>query len=122
MDTTKLFDQEITSSYEKPVGYYNKLEDVEFLQNLCKLKDRNTALYDKRWQSAKEVIDRIARRIEIDPDTSGYFLYAICADESPLVTKLDDYFDRSGDKVKLKRRIDELERENSVLRSLVVSK
>ncbi len=87
---------------------------------ICMVKDRTAALFDKRCQAARDVIDLIARRVGIDPENTGFWLYALDADRSsPIVAKMDDYFSRSGDKVKLKKRIDELEQENSVLRSLI---
>ena len=38
---------------------------------------------------------------------------------SPIIRKMEEYFSRSGEKVKLKKRIDELEKENALLRSLL---
>lgn len=91
------------------------------LAQLCSLKDRSNDLFFKRAEAARAVIDMIAKRIGIDPQDTSYWLYSPDADgSSPVLAKIDDYFSRSGDKVKLKKRIDELERENSVLRSLLI--
>jgi hypothetical protein len=94
---------------------------VEVYRNMLRFKDKNTALFDKRWQAAKLVIDAIARYVGIDPDTCGMYLYAPDDDkgDSEMLRRLDDWFDKSGDKVKLKKRIDELERENETLRSII---
>ena len=62
----------------------------------------------------------IAKHVGIDPKTSGFWLYAPDYNgSSPIIEKMDQYFSRSGDKVKLKKKIDELEAENAVLRSLI---
>jgi hypothetical protein len=112
--------EEFVSDFDHPEDYYSALEmRQDEWRGLCKLKDKNLALLDRRWREAREVIDLIAKRIGIDPETSGSHLYGAIDGESLLASKLDGYFDRSGDKVKLKRAIDDLERENAVLRSLV---
>lgn len=88
---------------------------------LCRIKDRAMALFDKRYRAAREVIDLIAKQVGIDPENTSYWLYAPDIDgSSPIVAQLDNYLNRSGEKVKLKRRIKELEDENSILRSLIV--
>lgn len=90
---------------------------------ICKVKDRSILLFEKRYRAAREVIDIIAKRIGIDPADTCYWLYAPDVDgSSPIVRLMDEYFDRSGDKVKLKKRIKELEDENSLLRSLITIK
>lgn len=87
---------------------------------LLLLKDRSLLLFDKRYRAAREVVDMIAKRIGIDPQNTSFWLYAPDLDgSSPILKKMDDYFSRSGDKVKLKKRIDELETENAILRSLI---
>lgn len=112
-----------SSDFDRSDSYYEK-EGVNW-KDAAKLKDKSTALYDKRWQAACEVIDIIAHRIGIDPEKSGLNLYGVQWDgktktaSSPLADKIDEWFEKSGDKVKLKKRIDELENENQVLRSLV---
>ena len=92
----------------------------EGLAIICCLKNKTNDMFIRRYNAAKEVIDLIARWIGIDPDNSGFWLYALDLDgSSPIVAKIENYFSRSGDKAKLKKRIDELEHENSVLRSLI---
>ncbi len=87
---------------------------------LLLIKDRTIVLFDKRYRAAREVVDMIAKRIGIDPQNTSFWLYAPDLDgSSPILKKMDDYFSRSGDKVKLKKRIDELETENAILRSLI---
>jgi hypothetical protein len=118
--TLREIEGEFVSDFDHPEDYYDTLEiSPDQWRGLCKLKDKTLALFDRRWHSAMEVIDLIARRIGIDPETSGLYLYGLIDGESPLAGKIDEYFDRSGDKVKLKRAIDDLERENAVLRSLI---
>ena len=92
----------------------------EGLIQILRLKTKNNGLFMKRAEAARDVIDMIAKHIGIDPDNTGYWLYAPDSDgSSPIIEKMDNYFSRSGDKVKLKKRIDELETENAVLRSLL---
>jgi hypothetical protein len=125
METENEINATVESDFDRPEEYYDNIDaSIDEWKTLAKVKDQTTALYDKRWQSAKLVIDAIARRIGIDPETCGLYLYAPdnAAGESEMLRRLDEYFDRSGDKVKLKRRIDELERENTILRSLVHGK
>lgn len=109
------------SDFEHEDGYYDgKNISSEGYATICRMKDRTNALLDRRVQAAKEVIDLIAKRIGIDPQDTCYFLYAPDYDgSSPLLRKIDEYLSRGGDKVKMKKRIDELENENQVLRSLI---
>jgi hypothetical protein len=111
--------EDYKSEFDRPDEYYEKIEMpvVGDYRAMLNFKDKSTALFDKRWQAAKDVIDLAAERLGINPD--DHYLYAPINGKSILVEKIDDYFDRSGDKVKLKKRINELENENSVLRSLV---
>lgn len=114
------------SDFERPEKYY---EDIEMpvvgdYRKMLRFKDKNTALFDKRWKAAKEVIDMIAREIDIDPENCGLYLYGPVQRpgggfESPLVEKMRGWFDKSGDKVKLKKRIAELETQVSALRELL---
>jgi len=112
-----------SSDFDRPDSYYEK-EGVNW-KDVAKIKDRSTALYDKRWQAACEVIDIVARKVGIDPQESGLWLYGVDWDSkaklasSPLADKIDEWISRGGDKAKLKKRISELEAENQVLRSLV---
>ncbi|WP_069989397.1 hypothetical protein [Massilioclostridium coli] len=62
----------------------------------------------------------IASEIGIDPNNTSYWIYA--PDEngtSPILGKIEEWFSRSGEKAKLKRRLQELEQENAILRSLI---
>ena len=110
---------EFKSEYDRPDEYYQEIQmpTVGDYREMLKFKDHSTAIFDKRWQAAIAVIDLVAERIGLQD--RGLHLYAPLNGSSPLVEKLDEYFDRSGDKVKLKKRIEELENENRVLRSLV---
>ena len=92
------------------------------LVQLCRLKDKNNDLFVRRTEAARAVIDLIARKVGLDPENYGLCLYYLDGDyedSSPIVRKLDEWLDRSGDKVQLKRRIQELENENRVLRSVI---
>lgn len=94
--------------------------DKETLIALCLLKDRSNDLYFRRFQAARDVIDLIARSVDIDPENTSYWLYSPNADgTSPIIKKIENYISNRGEKAKLKKRVDELERENSLLRSLI---
>jgi hypothetical protein len=112
---------EIKSGFDHPRGYYGDRHDGYDWRFIAEFKDQTIILYDKRWQAAKLVIDAIARRIGLNLIVRESYLYAPdgANGESAILRKLEEYLDRSGDKVQLKRRINELERENAVLRSLV---
>lgn len=99
----------------------NRYDDLDkgALVRLCQLKDRSNDMFARRYQAAREVIDLVAESIGIDPGDCGFWLYALDYDGgSPLIKRIDEWCSRSGDKVKLKRRVQELEQENSLLRSL----
>lgn len=84
------------------------------------LKDQTIGLFERRFNAAKEVIDLAARRVGIDPGNTGFWLYSLDPNgSSPIVAKMDEYFDRGGDKLKLKKRVDELEKETIYLRSII---
>lgn len=110
---------EFKSDFDRPAEYYEEIQMpvIGDYRDMLRFKDQSTARYDIRYQAAKAVIDLVADRIGLQD--KGHYLYAPSNGSSPLVEKLDEYFDRSGDKVKLKKRIEELEYENQVLRSLV---
>ena len=141
METTALFD-DITrteyvidecgikiphSDFDRPADYYAWMREKNYTgdqyADMCVFKDKGTALFDKRWKSAKAVIDLIALEIDINPDECGEYIYALMQDKgefrSPLVDKMRMWFDKSGDKVKLKRRIAELESQLNALRSAI---
>lgn len=92
----------------------------EGLAQLCCLKDKSNDLFMRRCEAAKEVIDIIARAVGINPEDSGFWLYAPYEDgTTPITDRIESWFSRSGEKAKLKRRIQELEQENAILRSLI---
>lgn len=93
---------------------------VESLAMFCRMKDRSNNMFLQRVAAAQEVIDLLARKVGIDPEKCGLLLYTLDPDgSSPIADKMDDYFSRSGEKAKLKKRIDELENENRILRTLI---
>lgn len=92
----------------------------EGMVRILHLKNRTNSLFKRRCDAARDVIDMIAKRVGIDPESTYLFLYAPDPEgSSPIIAKMDEYFGRGGDKVKLKKRIGELEAENAVLRSLI---
>ena len=105
------------SHWDKKNEWYENKEDVDW-KSICKLKDRAIALYDKRWQATKAVIDLIAEDLNLT--NKGHYLYApLTDDRHPILDEIKNYISFSGDKAKLKKRVSELENENAVLRSLV---
>lgn len=116
------------SDFDRASDYYNKLRGKTYTgdeyANMCSFKDKSTALYDKRWKSAKAVIDLVALEIGIDPNKTDLYLYALVQRrkgefESPLIECMRSWFDKSGDKVKLKKRISELEKQIDLLKSML---
>lgn len=113
------------SDFNRPPEYYDALRGKTYTGDeyagLAKLKDNGLALYDRRWQSAKAVIDLVAKEIDIDPEKTPHLLYGLYQDKgefsSPLVDKMRTWFDKSGDKAKLKKRVAELEAQLDALRS-----
>lgn len=103
---------------------YEKLPQ-KALAILCRMKDAGIKRERTRTQAAKDVIDTIAKKVGIDPENCGINLYVpYYADDegetlSDVGRKLDELLERSGDKTQLKRRMQELENENRVLRSLI---
>ena len=92
----------------------------ETLTDFCRMKDRSNDLFFRRTQAAREVIDMIAEKVGINPNNTGFWLYAPDINgTSPILNKIEDWFSRSGEKAKLKRRLQELEQENALLRSLI---
>ena len=108
----------ITNQHKDPHRY--DTFSAETLSALCRMKDRSNDMYYRRYQAAMDVIDLVAKQVNINPHNTGYWLYAPdCDGSSPIIKKIEEYFSRSGEKVKLKKRIDELEKENALLRSLL---
>lgn len=103
---------------------YEKLPQ-KALAILCRMKDAGIKRERTRTKAAKDVIDTIAKKVGIDPESCGINLYVpyYTDDEGETVSdvgrKLDELLERSGDKAQLKRRTQELENENRVLRSLI---
>ena len=117
LELLKRIEPEITNDGDPArYNYFPK----EVLADLCRIKDRGNDLFMRRAQAAKEVIDLISKAIGINPDDTSFWLYAPDADgSSPILRRIEEYISRSGDKGQLKRRVQELEKENSILRSLI---
>ena len=108
-----------TMSQTKDPHRYNTF-DKETLAAFCKMKDRSNDMFFKRYQAAQEVIDIIAKQVGINPDNTGYWLYAPdCDGSSPILRRIEEWISRSGEKAQLKRRVQELEQENAILRTLI---
>ncbi len=92
------------------------------LVHLCVLKDKNVDLFTRRYNAACRVIDLIAQKVGFDPDNCGLWLYypdeSEKGEDSPICRQIEEWLSRSGEKAQLKRRVQELEQENRVLRSL----
>jgi hypothetical protein len=118
------------SDFDRPPEYYDKLRARVYsgdeYADLCRFKDRNTALYDKRWKSAKAVIDLVASEVGIDPEQTDLHIYGLLQIRgefrSPLIDRIRDWFDKSGDKVKLKKKITELEQQVDLLKAMLKGK
>ncbi|HBJ11122.1 MAG TPA: hypothetical protein DDY61_05450 [Ruminococcaceae bacterium] len=92
----------------------------ETLAEFCQMKDRSNDMFFRRYQGAQEVIDIIAEQVGINPKNSGFWIYAPEPDgTSPISKKIEEWVSRSGEKAKLKKRLQELEQENAILRSLI---
>lgn len=120
-EENKLLDryEGLTFRLKDPHGYYDGFSR-ETLMEFCMIRDRKNNLYIKRTQAARDVIDMIAKLVGIDPEDTGFWLYAPDADgSSPILNRLEEWISRSGDKAQLKKRVQELEAENALLRSLI---
>lgn len=92
----------------------------EDLAMLCRIKDKSNDLFVRRYEAARAVIDIISRQVGIDPDTTGGSLYYPNLDGySDIAQRIEEWVSRSGDKAVLKKRVQELEQENLILRSLL---
>lgn len=116
------------SDFDRPKDYYADIRKKTYsgdeYADMCRFKDQSTAMFDKRWKAAKDVIDMIALEIGIDPRNTGEYLYGPYQERSgefrsPIVEKMRMWFDKSGDKVKLKKRITELEAQLYALRAAI---
>lgn len=102
----------------KPDSYYEAMNfDQKAWRELTKLKDRKARLFQRREYEARAVIDAVANYLGIADN--GHYLYGLVNGATPIIEKIETFMDKGGDKVKLKKRIDELETENNILRSLV---
>ncbi len=107
------------SDIEKSPDDYMKC-GKEGLAVICCIKNKTNDVFMRRYKAARAVIDIIARQIGINPDNCGFWLYAPNVDgTSPISERIENWLSRSGEKAQLKRRIQELESENAVLRSLI---
>lgn len=103
--------------YETFYEEYKKF-DVDTLISFLFLKERQNETQRRQIDSRNEVIELIAEYIGIAD--KGLCIYEIYEDgTTPILDKLIQFIDKSGDKVKLKKRIDELVNENNILRTLI---
>lgn len=109
-----------TLAQEKDPHRYDTLPKDD-LAMLCRIKDKSNDLFVRRYEAARAVIDIISRQVGIDPDTSGLSLYYPDLDgSSAIARRIEEWVSRSGDKAVLKKRVQELEQENLMLRSLIL--
>ena len=113
------------SDWDRDEAYYEKhaardYTGEEFV-SMCRFKDKSVALFDKRWKSAQAVIDLVACELGVEPDITLYSLKQQSDGNfsSPLIDEMRKLFDKSGDKVKLKKRIRELEAQVDALRAVL---
>jgi len=90
------------------------------LEGYAVLAKKSNVMFLRQIAECKEVIDLIAE--ELDLTDKGHYIYGTYDSASPIVGKIREYISRGGDKAKLKKRVDELERENETLRSLITVK
>lgn len=108
-----------TMNQTKDPHRYDTFEK-ESLADLCRMKDRSNDMYFRRYQAAQEVINLIAKEVGIDPENTSFWLYTPEPDGgSPILNRIKEWVSRSGEKAQLKKRVQELEQENTILRSLI---
>lgn len=108
----------ITANMTNPERYDDF--PAETLAVFCRMKDRSNDLFFRRAEAAREVINLIAKRVGINPEDTGFWLYAPDLDgTSPILKRIDEWLSRSGEKAMLKRKITELEQENDLLKRLL---
>lgn len=108
-----------TMSQTKDPHRYDSFEK-ETLARFCRMKDRSNDMFFRRYQAARDVIDLIAKEVGIDPDSTGFWLYSPEADGgSPILNRINNWVSRRGEKAQLKKKLQELEQENAILRSLI---
>lgn len=111
--------RDFASHYDHDKGFYDSYAPAEFAR-FAQYKDRTISMYDRRWQSAKAVIDLVAQEVFIDPDTTNVSLYGLRSDGSAhLVDAIRRWSDKSGDKAKLKKRVAELENQVEMLKQML---
>ncbi len=98
---------------------YGELTKEQLLECFF-LRDKTSRLFQRRLEGACDVIDLVAK--ELGLSDKGLYLYSDHAGKTPLVDKIKEYVARGGDKALMKKRLDELENENAMLRSLIVVK
>lgn len=107
-----------TGYMRNPDAYSNF--DKESLTMFCRMKDRTTATFQMRLDNARQVIDHVARAVGINPEDTSYYLYSLDADgSSPITRALEGWISYRGDKAQLKRRVQELEQENQLLKKMM---
>ncbi len=116
--------KEIFSHYGHPAEYYERHYDREVTgrqyASMLRFKDNTIKCYDLRWKHAESVIDLMANEIGLDIETVGSLLYHLDSkDESLVVNAMRKYCDNSGDKVKLKKQIKELEKQVELLTGIL---
>lgn len=108
-----------TMAQEKDPHRYDTFS-ADTLASFCIMKDRSNDLFFRRCQAAKEVIDMIAKQVGIDPEDTCFWLYAPDVDgSSPILHRIEEWVSRRGEKAQLKKRVQELEQENAILRSVI---
>ena len=91
--------------------------DKENLSASLVLKDQLNSKLKEQVAEREAVIDAIAEYLGLQD--KGLVFYNGLSGKNRLLDEIKDYLSKRGDKVKLKKRIAELENENSVLRTLI---
>lgn len=96
------------------------LRSRDDLETFCRIHKRTQEILQNRIDAARAVVDIVAKTVGIDPEDTSFDLYWPNTEgTSPIADKIEEFISRGGDKARLKRRVDELEKENAVLRSLL---
>ena len=110
----------IKSDRDRADKYYEDIANSsqQHIVGMLMLKDRAVALYETRYRYACEVIDLIAQ--ELDLDSEGICLYHLKVNEThPVIDRLNNYISNRGNKAELKKEVNELKKENAVLKNLL---
>ena len=88
------------------------------LEISVKMKERKCKLFAERQDHAESLLSKVAKLFGLKESD---YIYGtnLLSNENVILTAIDETLSKAGDKAKLKKRIAELETENSVLRSLV---